>query len=86
VPAPRPQPARTEATGGVVRGPREACAGPVCTSVVRLVLPGVIGELLVVRGELPSEKREHGEREDAVGKCQWRRVRRGDQRRGGYEK
>lgn len=51
----------------------------------RPVLPRVICELLVVRGELPREKRKRGEREDAVGRRQGRRVRRGDQRRGGYE-
>ena len=71
VAAPRPQSARTEAARGVIRGPREACAGPLRTHVVRdcrlAVLPCVIGELLVVRDELPREKRERGECKDAVG-------------------
>lgn len=88
VPAPRPQTARTEAASGVVSGPSETCAGPLCTWVVRdrsLVLPCVIGELLVVRGELPREKCQRSEREDAVGRRQGRRVRRGYQRRSGHK-
>jgi len=88
VPIPRPQPASTETTGGVVRSPRKTCARPLRTGVVRdrrTVFPCVIGELLVVRGELPCEKRDHCEREDAVGRRQRRLVRRGDQRQGGPE-
>jgi hypothetical protein len=49
------------------------------------MLPCVIGELLVVRGELPREKSQRGECEDAVGSRQRRRVRRGYQRRSGNE-
>lgn len=57
-----------------------------CTSIVSLVLPCVIGVLLIVRSELQSEKREHSERKDAVGSRQGCRVRRGNQRRGSNEK
>ena len=49
------------------------------------VLPRVIGKLLVVCGELPRENRKRSERKDTVGGRQRRRVRSGDQRRGGYE-
>jgi len=83
VPTPGPQTARAETPRGVVLGPREARPGPVCAGVVRPVLPGVEGELLVVCRELPREERERGQGQDAVCETQGARVGRGDQRRSG---
>ena len=83
VSAPGPQTARAKPAGGVVLGPREACAGPVRARVVRPVFPRVERELLVVRGELEREKREGDEGQDAVREPQGARVGRGDQRGSG---
>jgi hypothetical protein len=66
MPTPSPQTARAETSRRVVLGPREARAGPVRAGIVRTVLPCMEGELLVVRGELPREKRERAQRQDAI--------------------
>ena len=66
VPAPGPQTARAETTGGVVLGPREAGAQPVLARVVRPVFPSVVRVLLVVRGEFEYEERERDESQDAI--------------------
>jgi hypothetical protein len=83
VPTPGPQTARAETPRGVVLSPREARPGPVCAGVIRPVLPRVEGELLVVCCELPREKRERCQGQDAVCETKGARVGHGDQRRSG---
>ena len=85
VSAPGPKTAGAKPTRNVVLGPCEARAWPVRTCVVRPVLPCVERELLVVRCELPREKRERGQCQDAIYERQGSRVGRCDQRGGGYK-
>jgi hypothetical protein len=85
VPTPRPQTARAKPASGVILGPCETCTRPVSAWVVRPVLPRVEGELLVVRSELPREKSECSQCQDAICERQRSGVGRGDERGGGDE-